>query len=368
MSSSINDNYNELSAFLGPDLIGPCDFDFILEEDGADGEPLPLSLFAASSSDDKDFGGLLASSIESTAMDFQFETPEGCDAIQEQEHKASSPNYSVDRQSRRRGKRDRSPSPRPHKKKYFQMNTVNFGPPAKQQRTTHPRRVSFYSDFNFNPPAQQQQQEQSTPPRQVSYNDLSTCSTQRSSAPSSATANQQVFKFPINHQYSYVAKCIEAFQLQKLVESMKRSEMTRRRAMMHRSIMLRPEHQRALYLAKIQTQQVHQQQSSAIVMPSFLNDSAQGSFATTTEQSRKKIGMSVIGPKHQQRALYPPQERLDQQTQQVQLNRQVHQHQLSSQAMTSFFDHSSQGSFADKMRQNRKKISMYMTQINQKTL
>jgi len=63
----------------------------------------------------------------------------------------------------------------------------------------------------------------------------------------------------------------------------------------------------------------------------------------------------------QQRALYLAKERLCRQNQQVQ------QEQQPSPAVVASFFHAS-GSFAEKIEESRKKIGMYMSQMNHRTL
>mmetsp|Transcript_9845 Transcript_9845/g.21278 ORF Transcript_9845/g.21278 Transcript_9845/m.21278 type:complete len:275 (+) Transcript_9845:38-862(+) len=271
-STSINGNYNDDSAIPEAEISDLDDFDFILDKDGADGD----CLFDVSF--DEDFGGVIEDLIGSAEMDFEFETLECCDADEEKEDKTHFPTCSVDCHSHP-SECDRSPSPCPHEhqQQQFQTNMVNVDPPSQQQHITHPRRVS--------------------------ESDISMCSMQSYSTPST---NQQASEPAITDiQYS------EA--LQNLAESMKRSEMTRCHVRMHCS-MLGPEHQRALYQAKVRLNQ------------------------------------------------------LTQQVQQLNQQQQIQQHQSSSPMTTSFFNGSSQGSFANKMEQSRKKISMYMAQVNRNTL
>lgn len=258
MVFSIPSNFNDVSKFLDAHPLqlsghgGLDDFDFTPKEDCADGERL---LFTGSSGSNNGFEGLLFDSIGSAGMDFQFETLESCDAI---DVHAS------------QGNRDCLSSPRPnhkHQQIQFQMDTVNFDPPAQQQ---------------------QQQQNAIQSQRQESYSDLSMCSMEKSSAPSS---NQQVSDSPSIRQCSK-SELEYKVALQNLAKSMKRSEMTRRHVMMQRD-MLPPEQQRALYLAKERLNQQNrhavQQQSSSTVATSFFNRSSGGSFASKMEQSRKRI-------------------------------------------------------------------------------
>mmetsp|Transcript_37154 Transcript_37154/g.80200 ORF Transcript_37154/g.80200 Transcript_37154/m.80200 type:complete len:276 (+) Transcript_37154:92-919(+) len=157
------------------------------------------------------------------------------------------------------------------------------------------------------------------------YSDLSMSLVSISSeAPS---VNQQVFEESASIRPYSKDQYNEA--LNNLAESMKRSELTRRHVMLQRD-MLAPEQQRALYLAKTQ----------------LLN------------QQNKQVKQQT---QHAQR-----------QTQQTQLAQQ-RQQQLSftivnHPLVTSFFNCETRASFADKMEQRRKKIGMYMGQVNQSTL
>mmetsp|Transcript_39132 Transcript_39132/g.81873 ORF Transcript_39132/g.81873 Transcript_39132/m.81873 type:complete len:276 (+) Transcript_39132:61-888(+) len=258
-------NCDDFSKFLDVDPLqlsghgGLDDFDFAPKEDGAGGERLP---FTGSSGSNNEFEGLLFDSLGSAGMDFQFETLESCDAI---DFHAS------------QGNRDCLSSPRPnHKHQQFQvqMDTVNFDPPAQQQEKEQ----------------QQKQQDVNQNQRQESYSDLSMCSMQNSSAPSS---DQQVSDSASIHQCSK-SKLEYKVALRNLAKSMKRSEMTRRHVMMQRD-MLPPDQQRALYLAKERLDQQNRlalrQQSSSTVATSFFNRSSGGSFASKMEQSRKRITM-----------------------------------------------------------------------------
>jgi len=257
MANSINDEYNSDSTLLEADLSDLDSFDFLLDED-ADGE----QLFNASS--DEDFNGIIADL--SAGMDLEFEAPKCCHAVEDREEDIRLATNSVDCHSRR-GKRERSPSPHPHEHQQFQMNTVDFDHHEQQQHMKRPRRV-------------------------VSYSDLSVCSAESSST---LSANQQVSEPATIYQYSQ-DKYSE--KLQRLAESMKRTQMTRCHVRLHRS-MLGPEEQRALYLAKerlnqlsrqmqsmYQTPQI-QQQSSTPEMIHFFKSSAQGSFVNKMEESRK---------------------------------------------------------------------------------
>jgi len=265
MTSSVN-HTDIISKFLDTESIHPSgndgleEFDYLLEEDGTDGA--------------SGFDRLLTSSIGSIGiMEFQFEMLESCDTDQD-EDEARLPDNNAD------CRQDHSPtivtpSPPPHKQKQqgfqIQMDMVDFDPSAQEEHIAHHQRQTSYSDIS-----------------------MSMCSVQSSSAPS--PANQRVPDESLSSAAIDQHQCSK-YQyneaLQKLAESMQRSEMTRRHVMMHRS-MLSAEQQRMLYLAKErlnQQMQQQQQQSSPTIMTSFFNGSARGSFAEKMEQSRKKIRM-----------------------------------------------------------------------------
>eukprot|EP00580_Thalassiosira_gravida_P003489 CAMPEP_0201618764 /NCGR_PEP_ID=MMETSP0492-20130828/39894_1 /ASSEMBLY_ACC=CAM_ASM_000837 /TAXON_ID=420259 /ORGANISM="Thalassiosira gravida, Strain GMp14c1" /LENGTH=249 /DNA_ID=CAMNT_0048087441 /DNA_START=236 /DNA_END=985 /DNA_ORIENTATION=+ len=81
-----------------------------------------------------------------------------------------------------------------------------------------------------------------------------------------------------------------------------------------------------------------------------------------SEMTRRHVMMQhdMLAPE-QQRALYLAKERLCRQNQQVQ------QEQQPSPAVVASFFHAS-GSFAEKIEESRKKIGMYMSQMNHRTL
>mmetsp|Transcript_900 Transcript_900/g.1668 ORF Transcript_900/g.1668 Transcript_900/m.1668 type:complete len:236 (-) Transcript_900:69-776(-) len=221
-------NYNDIPPLLDAELGDLANFFILEEDDGGDG-----GCFI----DDDD---PLTSSIGSAAMDLQFEFPESCDsnsAVQEEEDvEDHMPTYNSGCHSRR----DKQvPSPRPD----FQMSVVDFDPPAQHQLHTIVTRHH------------QGQQ----PSCNNSHSDLSMCSSVQSSLAPSVNQQASESESATIHQHS---KLQYNKALQKLAESMKRTEITRRHLMMlkrseatrrhvtmHRS-MLCPEQQRALQLAK----------------------------------------------------------------------------------------------------------------------
>mmetsp|Transcript_27428 Transcript_27428/g.58669 ORF Transcript_27428/g.58669 Transcript_27428/m.58669 type:complete len:295 (+) Transcript_27428:57-941(+) len=241
-------------------------FDFILEE-GED------ALFADSSSrDSSDLDALLSDSRGSAAMDFEgFENLEGSlnnthvGAIQNNEARRSS-------YSGRRSRRDRSPSP--HARGRFQM----------------------MEEFSFDPPVQQHQ-------RQTSHGDLPMSSyamAQTSPTPNNNNSQLQpvVYEHSEGGQYSKV-QYNEA--LQKLANSMKRTEESRRHVMMQRN-MLTPAQQHAISSAKEQLQQQVDtvtpqdgqcQCSTRSISPgrSFTFSGSRGTLTNGLDQSRRQLSM-----------------------------------------------------------------------------
>ena len=260
--------YNDYSEFIDAGNAYLDGFDFFLEEDGGDGEPL----FDNGSKGTSNLDGLLSNSRGSAAMDLELETLERTlnnmrvGTIQEDEDCLSS--YNADYHHPRRSQRDHTPSPHAHKQQRFQMNEVKFEPPAQQQHFTQHQRQASPSNLSMS-----------------SFSTAISCSAQ--------PTNKGVSKSTAICQHSE-AQYNEA--LQKLANSMKRTEESRRHVMMQRN-MLSLDQQRALYLAKEQLQQQNQQVQSSI-MTSFFT----GSRSTLTdglEQSRKQIRMYMGQVNHQ---------------------------------------------------------------------
>mmetsp|Transcript_37409 Transcript_37409/g.78902 ORF Transcript_37409/g.78902 Transcript_37409/m.78902 type:complete len:264 (-) Transcript_37409:168-959(-) len=247
--------FNDCNDFLDAELLRLSDhggdavldsFDFILEEDGGDGE----LLFASTSTK-------VASSL--LGMDFQFETLENSlnnihmdsdDTDETKEEDQARPPV------RRRGKRDASPS-----KKRVEMNDINFDPPKVKAENIEVK-----------------QQNRRQYERSGSCSDISMSSCESSSDQPTATDE----KGPES------SKVIYNEALQKLADSMKRSEETRRQVMMQRN-MLPPDQQRALSLASVQLKHQNQQAQSSI-MASFFTGSRR-TLTNSLEQSRRQISM-----------------------------------------------------------------------------
>jgi len=181
---------------------------------------------------------------------------------------------------------------------------------GKRGRSPSPRR-KVQIDFDPSLLKQQQQQGQTRQRGEDSVSAISMCSMEpppsaQCSAPSTAPATDQ--------------KCQQQQQLKKLADSMKRSEATRRAVMMQRDL-LRPEERRALCLAKDLLNRGH--------------------------------------PMEQQRA---------QQQQQAQLAQHRAQQQQAQQQLSSFGMPSFLFNGGGVLEQSRKRINMYMGQVNHNTI
>lgn len=304
------------------------DFDFILDQDDEDvGDE---RLFADSrGSSDLDVllagaaGSNLASSRGSATMDFQLEAetlqhslnnmhfdPIGEVVGDDEVMRSSSSSRGSYRPSRGRSRRARSPGPLQSHSRSF--NAVNFDPtpvaPADQQFHGHRRQ----------------------PQRQTSHGDLSMCSYATAQSSMGGGDRRRYSESVINNGPQEQSNYNKA--LQRLAESMKRTEESRNHVMMQRKMLLTPEQELALSSAKEQlrkqNEQVSQQQQQGVPPPPApRNNDAQGQEARTS------------------RPLSPGR----------------------SSIMTAFFS-GSRGTLTSGLEQSRKQLGLYMGQVNQQTL
>mmetsp|Transcript_15006 Transcript_15006/g.31869 ORF Transcript_15006/g.31869 Transcript_15006/m.31869 type:complete len:791 (+) Transcript_15006:377-2749(+) len=336
MASSSNNNHDDFAAYIDAALGDLDEDDFVLMEEGGlgdDGEHL---------FDD----GLLTSPIGSAGtadLQLTFDSPDSCDvAIQEevqghkqeeeeeeeeqhQQHQQEEeegnddyddeeddsndedwlPTHGVGSHHSRQDKQDHSPSPHyPHDQRNFPTDTVEFVPSAQQQE----------------PNITYQHQGQHPSHSVIDIDLCMSCSIPVTSSSAPSSANQHVSE----SKSAIVLHPLYNEALQKLAESMKRTEVTRRHVMMlkrseatrrhvamHRS-MLGPEQQRALCLAKErlnqQNQQGQQEQLRATAMTSFFDDLTGGSSARVfreTGEAHDRVGVRGVKHANQGRRMGP---------------------------------------------------------------
>mmetsp|Transcript_33954 Transcript_33954/g.62488 ORF Transcript_33954/g.62488 Transcript_33954/m.62488 type:complete len:408 (+) Transcript_33954:20-1243(+) len=321
MTLPSNNNYNDYFGAELDDLIGN------LEDDNE------RMLFA----DFDDGGDLLTTPTGSAGMDFQFEpTDYRCDddvTIPGQTSSIVTPMKVEEYLSRPHQERQQS---------FQSVNAVdNFNPSTQHHQNhhlTHPHQSESCSELSMSSHSMQSSSTFSSPSPVVNVDHQGVNVNQHQGSDSESFSFQQQEEDPYTKvQYDKA--------LQNLAESMKRTEVSRRQIMMLKRTemtrrlvnmqrgMLSHEQQQMLHLAKMQLNQQQQQQ-----MPQQVQ---QGQ---------------------------PPQEQLQQQNP---LQRQT----LSSPMVASFFSNSSsatggssRSSFANTMDQGRKRISMYMGQVNHRTL
>lgn len=245
----------------------------------------------------------LASSKGSMGMDFQLETELKSsmtrltfDAVEENgDDKAttvmrSSSGSSGYRPSRRRASTRRSAQdPSLHGSapaRSFQMGAMNFDPaPQAQQQPTR----SF-----------------TTHQRQTSHGDISMCSYTTAQSSVAQSINRRMSEHASSTSSSSSSEGPSQYNkaLQRLAESMKRTEESRSQVMKQRKVMLSPEQESALVRAKEQLQkqneQMSRQQAAPVTPPqdtqrssivsAFLSGS-RGTLTTGLEQSRRQMGM-----------------------------------------------------------------------------
>mmetsp|Transcript_29985 Transcript_29985/g.64647 ORF Transcript_29985/g.64647 Transcript_29985/m.64647 type:complete len:392 (-) Transcript_29985:370-1545(-) len=317
MTLPSNNNYNDYFGAELDDLIGN------LEDDNE------RMLFA----DFDDGGDLLTTPTGSAGMDFQFEpTDYRCDddvTIPGQTSSIVTPMKVEEYLSRPHQERQQS---------FQSVNAVdNFSPSTQHHQNhhlTHPHQSESCSELSMSSHSMQSSSTFSSPSPVVNVDHQGVNVNQHQGSDSESFSFQQQEEDPYTKvQYDKA--------LQNLAESMKRTEVSRRQIMMLKRtettrrhvtmarVMLSHEQQRVLHLAKMKLNQQQQQQ-----MPQQVQ---QGQ---------------------------PPQEQLQQQNP---LQRQT----LSSPMVASFFSNSSsatggssRSSFANTMDQGRKRISMYMGQVN----
>jgi len=311
-STSTSSNCNEYPQFNDSeldDLISIDEFHFVSEEH--DRERL---LFMEDFDDD----GLLAiaGSTGSSEMELHRETLDRLRFVQDQEDEAHlAPGHSdvIGCHSyQHQGKQSSSLTTcglcsHPQEQQNFQMNTVNFDDPSacEQHIFSHQRQMSdsdlsMSSMQSFSAPhvaATNQEGPRFAYQRQMSGDSDLSISSMPNSAASPFIQNQQGSNSSTIHQYT------EA--LQKLAESMKRTEVSRRHVIMlkrseatrrHVNMqrgMLSAEEQHALHLAKEWVNQHQQNQQHQQLSHTSLFDGAGNgnSFANKMDQGRKKISV-----------------------------------------------------------------------------
>lgn len=249
----------------------------------------------------------LASSKGSMGMDFQLETELKSsmtrltfDAVEENgDDKAttvmrSSSGSSGYRPSRRRASTRRSAQdPSLHGSapaRSFQMGAMNFDPAPQSSA----------------PQAQQPTRSFKTHQRQTSHGDLSMCSYTTAQSSVAQSINRRMSEHASSTSSSSSSEGPSQYNkaLQRLAESMKRTEESRSQVMKQRKVMLSPEQESALVRAKEQLQkqneQMSRQQAAPVTPPqdtqrssivsAFLSGS-RGTLTTGLEQSRRQMGM-----------------------------------------------------------------------------